>query len=257
LKSSRLLAITLALVLVAGLASPAFAQTEIVNAPSGPMTPNQISNIQSAHNIVFDNGGAPDGGNGFLYTIHIPSGAPLTLAEDFVINTDTFVTDFHFVSIGEPSIIEYRIFSDGGLHPGTELVSGTAQNLGTNPLGGGFFEVSFDLEDPFLAEAGVKFWFSIHTPVQTNNLGWVWSNSGGFGEKFAAASTIPINNWNPQSDDLWFLLSGNDAVVGGELLPIDNTALLLAGAQTFSWMIPIILSGIGIGLFVFRKSENS
>jgi len=45
-------------------------------------------------------------------------------------------------------------------------------------------------------------------------------------------------------------------LVGGELLPIDSTALLLAGAQTFSWMIPVLLSGIGIGLFVAsRKSE--
>jgi len=45
-------------------------------------------------------------------------------------------------------------------------------------------------------------------------------------------------------------------VVGGEFLPIDSTALLLAGAQTFSWMIPVILSGIGIGLFVVsRKSK--
>jgi hypothetical protein len=47
-------------------------------------------------------------------------------------------------------------------------------------------------------------------------------------------------------------------VVGGNLVPIDSTALLLASAQSFSWMIPVILSGIGIGLFVVsRKSENS
>jgi len=45
-------------------------------------------------------------------------------------------------------------------------------------------------------------------------------------------------------------------VVGGNLVPIDSTALLLAGAQTFSWMIPVILSVVGIGLFVVsRKSE--
>jgi len=44
--------------------------------------------------------------------------------------------------------------------------------------------------------------------------------------------------------------------VGGEFLPIETTSLLLAGAQSFSWMIPVILSGIGIGLFVVsRKSE--
>ncbi len=46
--------------------------------------------------------------------------------------------------------------------------------------------------------------------------------------------------------------------IGGELLPIDTTALMLAGAQSFSWMLPVVLSGIGIGLFVVsRKSENS
>jgi len=49
-----------------------------------------------------------------------------------------------------------------------------------------------------------------------------------------------------------------DDVVGGELIPIQTTSLLLAGAQSFSWMIPVVLSGIGIGLFVVsRKSENS
>jgi len=47
--------------------------------------------------------------------------------------------------------------------------------------------------------------------------------------------------------------------VGGVQLPLDNTSLLLAGAQmNAAWMIPVLLSGIGIGLFVVsRKSENS
>ncbi len=44
--------------------------------------------------------------------------------------------------------------------------------------------------------------------------------------------------------------------VGGNLVPIDSTTLLLAGAQSFSWMIPVVLSVLGIGLFVVsRKSE--
>ena len=48
----------------------------------------------------------------------------------------------------------------------------------------------------------------------------------------------------------------NPTPVGGELIPIDATSLLLAGAQTFSWMIPVVLSVLGIGLFVVsRKSE--
>jgi len=53
-------------------------------------------------------------------------------------------------------------------------------------------------------------------------------------------------------------ISCDDGVVGGEIIPIETTTLILAGAQSFSWMIPVVLSGIGIGLFVVsRKSENS
>jgi len=58
------------------------------------------------------------------------------------------------------------------------------------------------------------------------------------------------------------ILDGNpitiaDCFIGGDFIGVDSTALMLAGAKSFSWMIPVILSGIGIGLFVFRKSENS
>ena len=50
---------------------------------------------------------------------------------------------------------------------------------------------------------------------------------------------------------------GDSCLVGGEIIPIETTSLLLAGAQSFSWMIPLVVSGIGIGLFVVsRKSKN-
>ncbi len=54
-----------------------------------------------------------------------------------------------------------------------------------------------------------------------------------------------------------FKLEPEEIVVGGEFSPIDSTALVLAGLQTSAiWMIPVVLSGIGIGLFVVsRKSE--
>jgi len=48
-----------------------------------------------------------------------------------------------------------------------------------------------------------------------------------------------------------------DETVGGKMIPIDKTSLLVAGATSYSWMIPVVLSGIGIGLFaVSRKSKN-
>ena len=58
-------------------------------------------------------------------------------------------------------------------------------------------------------------------------------------------------------DDLKFSRNCGLAV-GGEIIPIETTSLILAVGQSFSWMIPVVLSGMGIGLFVgSRKSENS
>ena len=44
--------------------------------------------------------------------------------------------------------------------------------------------------------------------------------------------------------------------VGGEIIPIETTSLILAGAQSFSWMIPLVLSILGIGLFVVSRKSN-
>ncbi len=44
--------------------------------------------------------------------------------------------------------------------------------------------------------------------------------------------------------------------VGGEFLPLETTSLLLASAQTFSWMIPVVLSVLGIGLFVASRKKE-
>jgi len=42
--------------------------------------------------------------------------------------------------------------------------------------------------------------------------------------------------------------------VGGTFIPIDQSALLLAGVQSISmWMIPVVIAGIGIGVFVIKR----
>jgi len=42
--------------------------------------------------------------------------------------------------------------------------------------------------------------------------------------------------------------------VGGEIIPIESTSLILAGTQsTFSWMIPITVSAIGVAIVIARK----
>jgi len=43
-------------------------------------------------------------------------------------------------------------------------------------------------------------------------------------------------------------------LIGGTLLPIDSTSLILAGAQmTTAWLIPVIIAGIGIAIVIARK----
>ncbi len=44
------------------------------------------------------------------------------------------------------------------------------------------------------------------------------------------------------------------SAVGGEIIPLDTTMVLLAGTQTTAaWMIPVIVSAIGIGIVIARK----
>lgn len=43
-------------------------------------------------------------------------------------------------------------------------------------------------------------------------------------------------------------------IIGGNIIPIDSASLILAGANSFSWMIPVTLSILGIGLFILRKN---
>jgi len=67
----------------------------------------------------------------------------------------------------------------------------------------------------------------------------------------ANGDPIPI----PSNLDIQF--GSDDEIcppIGGEIIPIEVTSLILAGAQTFSWMIPVVLSVLGIGLFVIRRT---
>jgi hypothetical protein len=48
-----------------------------------------------------------------------------------------------------------------------------------------------------------------------------------------------------------------DAMVGGEFIPIDTVSLLLAGAQSSMWLVPLMLSIIGFGVFVVSRKPNN
>ncbi len=50
--------------------------------------------------------------------------------------------------------------------------------------------------------------------------------------------------------------SFDDIAIGGISIPIDQSALLLAGVSSVSmWMIPVVIAGIGIGVFVIKRRK--
>ena len=59
----------------------------------------------------------------------------------------------------------------------------------------------------------------------------------------------------PQPDVFYSRLVQDGArAIGGNMIPIDSTMVLAAGAQyTAAWMIPVIVSAIGIGIVIARK----
>ena len=64
----------------------------------------------------------------------------------------------------------------------------------------------------------------------------------------------PIDVFSGQLEIIQFPTAIVSLPIGGEIIPIDSTALLLAGAQmNAAWMIPAIVSAIGIGIVIARK----
>jgi len=246
----RFLVGTLALVLVAGIGTPAFAQEG-----STIQIPNNVQNfVPMGHDPPIFENGQPDfqSQSGFLFN------EPWTPAEDFFFDQDTLVTDYHFILLGSNNFlppIEFTIYADAPGLPGNVLASGTAQNLELNQLDTNISEVWFDLDVPFEADAGVVYWFGIHSP-NSGNSGCLFGQNG-LGNNLHSFNSVD-QIWFEQVSPCWFILSGHPIEpVGGELLPIDNTALLLAGMQSMTvWMIPTVLGLAGAGVYLVKFRKN-
>jgi hypothetical protein len=93
----------------------------------------------------------------------------------------------------------------------------------------------------------------------------------GFGSSFNYFFADYICHPNPDNDRIWLELQPGtfilDAlvdtwsfgkIVGGENLPIDSTALLLAAAQSPSaWVTSLAIAALGIGAYVFSRNPSN
>ncbi len=67
-------------------------------------------------------------------------------------------------------------------------------------------------------------------------------------------SAAHINNCEELADAIETCRPNFCRAIGGDMIQMQTTAVLAAGAQyTAAWMIPVIVSGIGIAIVIARK----
>jgi len=182
-------------------------------------------------------------GNGGLLSIQFD--------DNVLTNSGDATFDLHIFEIGpdvEDTFVSIRPTAATALLLGAGFDTGVPGYPAT--IGDGFYEVgkvlgatsSIDIDSFFPLAAAGTYAFNAVQLIDDPNEGGM-APAGTVGADIDAVGAITSMAPPPE-------------IIGGEIIPTESISLILAGAQTFSWMIPVMLSVLGIGLFVVsRKSE--
>jgi len=119
------------------------------------------------------------------------------------------------------------------------------EDLFSDDRGGHFFFVLEDFDDTVFADESL--------PLIPPNL-----DEFEFNDVDLAIAEVPQVQFGFLGIDGKLISLTLQQQIGGDILPIDTLALLLLGFQSTTWLLPVVLSVIGIGIFVVsRKSKNS
>jgi len=174
-------------------------------------------------------------------------------------------------SIGDVTFSE---FSTGSGGPGWRLATGTGLFGTPDPQltdNAGISLIRLDFSSPVNrvgmivgvgpANYEVRFFNSALTLIETVPISAPQLLDGAFAgiESAELISRVEIVEVSAENglvggiDDVRFELV---APIGGTLVPIDTTALLLASVQSiWMWMIPVVAAGIVIGVFVIKRRK--
>jgi len=236
--------------------------------------------VQNSFAVIFGGIDFPDGVSSFADAVitydNTFSGGPAPTDADFLDPTKSlgppdFASPIGSVSLGRGGLLE------------VEFVDNVLTNSGDAALDLHIFEVGPDVEDTFIA---------IRPTAATDLLlGLAFdANGDGFyeiGKVFGSTDSIDIDSIFPAAAAGTYMFDAVQLIddfaegqsigptvgadidsvgaitsmappplgpVGGELIPLDTTMVLAAGTQyTAAWMIPTIVSAIGIGLVITRK----
>ena len=114
-------------------------------------------------------------------------------------------------------------------------------------------DIWLDTASPIPLTSG-SYWVGI------DNLAGNWQIIGEFNDGPLAASQDDGLTWDVLTfADLFLIITGNPfQQVAGELLPLDSSALMIAGLTSMSvWMVPTVLglAGAGVYLVKFRARD--
>jgi len=309
LKTNRLLAGTLTLVLIAGLVTPAFAQSTTGNEADiqNVLVPLQLDevncNVDSGDivGIVTSNGftgnsldnliPALEADNFVIRTVsNIANGIPECVVKIAIFNTDGGACQNTPFTQAELDSIEDYVNNGGALALFNELsgcsstnaisqVFGETPNANSVPNEVMTPGVNFDPNNPATLFDGInEFHYNaaggdyqpspdaVITHVGTGNPVMIAKESGegcvlmiGDGDWIQRDFILAGDNLQMGVNIFKFLNECISPIVGGEFLPIDSTALLLAGLQTSAiWIIPTLagLAGAGFYLIKFRTNKE-
>ena len=231
--------------LIAGLGSPAFAQTSFTDSTPVPSSNQVFVPLHGNDDQSFTGPFNELGGN--FPTFFQPTGQTFTSSVDNLVGVDLFL----YENTGTSETVTVTI-RDGDVFGAVLGTTSMVVNLNAGTTLQNPQVVHFDFPSITLVP-GQTYGIQFEEPDPAT-LTASAANGDPYSGGLASQNLIDF----PDIDFGFVTYFEEEVVVGGELLPIDSTALLLAGAQTFSWMIPVVLSVLGIGLFVVsRKSENS
>jgi len=206
-------------------------------------------------------------------------GTPTTMGfeKEYAFDKWTFGTDGDGVVIdNSPDSIELVGSDESGFCESNSFPTTTADGRGINAAQFGEFGclTFFEIEVPCDGDIGFDWaWSTLDGPsfdpmgFHLNGIVTQLTDNGG-ADIQSDTELVPVN----AGDIFGWVIDSTDDVegesrvtidafsgpwcpkVGGEFIPVDTSALLVAGAQmNAAWMIPVIVSGIGIAIVIARK----
>jgi len=255
LKIDKLLVGTLALVLVAGIGTPAFADPANLGVPTTPLTPDQVAKITvGPFAEVGDAGQLP----GTAQQVQGISGAVTAITGTISNENDVDMFRLCINDVSNWEALSPSVQIDPMLSLFDKDGNGFVFNDDNVPPG--FVGARIGSAGPNVPAAPQEVLLAISSFVNEPLDGGVFMiNFGNFadGQLELVGTVDDWSNFGESSGNYEIILTGFDldscSKVGGEFLSIDSTALVLAGLQSSAiWMLPVLAVAVGAGFAAFK-----